>query len=82
MEVIAALFVHDLREDRYVTRENRKRREQAERTIRDLESRGVVAPGDTPEIKLRKILAWQGDSPGVIESKVARWKQEVRKLRW
>ena len=82
MQVITALFVHDLSEDGYGTRASRKRREQAERTIRDLESRGVIARGDTPEIMLRKILAWQGDSPEVIERKVAKWEQEVRKLSW
>ena len=82
MEVMTALFVHDLREDRYGTRADRKRREQAERSIRDLERRGVIAPGDTPEIKLRKILAWQGDSPAAIAQKVAEWKRSTQKLSW
>jgi len=80
MELITAFFVHDLSDDTYSRRADLKRREQAERTIRDLESRGVIDPGDTPEVKLRKILAWQGDIPELIEQKVAEWKQSIR--RW
>jgi hypothetical protein len=53
---------------------------QARDGIRALERRGIIARGDTPEIRLRKILGSQRYPPEVIEGKIAVWRETVKNL--
>ena len=66
-----------------MTREQRQARATVRAQMRPYLKAGVITPEDLdrPEVRLRKVWAYEGVPQEVIEERIARWQQNVEQLR-
>lgn len=44
------------------------------------DKRGITNPSDAPEVRLRKMMAYHGQTPEAIEQRIAVWRETVKNL--
>jgi hypothetical protein len=44
------------------------------------DKKGITNPSDAPEVRLRKMMAYHGQTPEAIEQRIAVWRETVKNL--